>query len=43
MVDNTDFINDERKKLQDLQREFTPEQEREYSEEVEYINSLINA
>ncbi len=43
MVDNTDFINDERKKLQDLQREFTPEQEREYSEEVEYINSLLTA
>ena len=43
MVDNTDFINDERQKLQDLQREFSPEQERQYSEEVEYINSLLTA
>ena len=41
MDSDTDFINFERKQLEDLQKTFTPAQQKQYGEEVEYINYLL--
>ena len=41
-MDDTDFIETEMKQLNDLQKTFSPEQQIQYSEEVDYIKYLLN-
>ncbi len=42
MSDDLEFINFEKKQLNDLQQTFTPEDEKKYGEEVNYINYLLS-
>ena len=42
MSDDLEFINFEKKQLNDLQKTFTPEDEKKYGEEVNYINYLLS-
>jgi hypothetical protein len=41
MNSDSDFISFEKKQLEDLQQTFTPNQQKQYGEEVEYINYLL--
>jgi len=42
MSDDLEFINYEKKELNDLQKTFTPEEETKYGQEVNYINYLLS-
>jgi hypothetical protein len=41
-MSDIDFIEKENKELDDLQKTFTPQQQNQYKEEVEYIKYLLN-